>query len=507
MVGSYDIKYEPRTSMKAQILADFVAETTTHDQPSEIDKSVISWVLQVDGASNMAGAGAGMILRGPHKIKMQNSIHLNFPATNNSAEYEALIGGLRMATVVKSEYIKIQNRVKELLTKITEEGGKWELEQIPREENTEADTLAKAMLNPKLQQYPKPRSNIPHQPIRPMDGDIISYIENRSLPEDKKEARKMPQSGRGKICLSRNTRRHMWKPHLPSSTLSKNSTTSTWGIDIVGPFPTASGQRKFLIVAVDHFSKWVEAEAVSTITESRVRSFVRKEIICRFGIPRIIITENGKQSDSKNFRDFCTEKGIDLRFTKVTHPQSNVMTEVTNRTIVNGLKKRLDEAKGRWADELHSVLWSYRTMPKAGTGRTPYSLTYGCEAMVPIEIGMPTIRVQYFKEQQNKENTRLCLDLLEERREQALLHIEAYKQRMATYHNKRVKPLTFEVGDLVLRRADIARGNAGVSKLGANWEGPYQVKKVGKGGAYYLTYLSGRDLPRTWNARVLTRFY
>ncbi|XP_050207544.1 uncharacterized protein LOC126656961 [Mercurialis annua] len=126
-----------------------------------------------------------------------------------------------------------------------------------------------------------------------------------------------------------------------------------------------------------------------------------------------------------------------------------------------------------------------RTTPKASTGRTPYSLTYRCEAMVPVEIGMPTIRVQYFDEQQNEENTRLCLDFLEERREHALMHIESYKQRMATYHNKRVKPLKFEVGDLVLRRADIVRGNTGVSKLGANWEGRYQVNKVGKGGAYY----------------------
>ncbi|XP_050233229.1 uncharacterized protein LOC126681722 [Mercurialis annua] len=146
----------------------------------------------------------------------------------------------------------------------------------------------------------------------------------------------------------------------------------------------------------------------------------------------------------------------------IGHPPTNQRDDRVHQqfTIVNGLKKRLDEAKGRWADELHTVLWSYRTTPKAGTGRTPYSLTYGSEAIVPVEIGMPTIRVQYFDEQQNEENTKLCLDLLEERREQALMHIEAYKQRMATYHNKRVKPLIVEVGDLVLRRADIARGNA-----------------------------------------------
>ncbi|XP_050207651.1 uncharacterized protein LOC126657071 [Mercurialis annua] len=609
------IRHQIRTtnSNESSILADFVAETTTHDQPTEVDKGLVSWTLQVDGASNTAGAGAGMILRGPHKIKMQNSIHLNFPTTNNAAEYEALIGGLRMAMVVKTEYIKIQSdsklvvnqvlglyevkdpemkkyvdRVKELLANITEEGGKWELEQIPREENTEADTLAKAGAAKdtipgvpcSIQNFSSVQNPEATFLINPMDQwmeQIISYIENGILPEDNKEARRVkrraPHFSYRDGTLYRKSFSHPWsrcltmeegkyvlaeiheglcgshishlalcrkvvlqgyywptlaqdaenlvrkcekcqyhqnvhhQPTTEQSPIISPWPFSIWGIDIVGPFPTASGQRKVLIVAVDHFSKWVEAEAVSTITEARVRSFVRREIICRFGIPKIIITDNGKQFDNKNFREFCAEKEIDLRFTSVTHPQSNGMTEVTNRTIVNGLKRRLDDAKGRWADELHSVLWSYRTTPKAGTGRTPYSLTYGCEAMVPVEIGMPTIRVQYFDEQQNEESTRLCLDLPEERREQALLHIETYKQRMATYHNKRVKPLTFEIGDLVLRRADITKGNAGVSKLGANWEGPYQVKKVGKGGAYYLTYMSGRDLPRTWNARVLKRFY
>ncbi|XP_050214359.1 uncharacterized protein LOC126665568 [Mercurialis annua] len=574
-MGSYGIKYEPRTTMKAQILADFVAETTTHDQPTEVDKDLFSWILQVDGASSMAGAGAGMILRGPHKIKMQNSIHLNFPATNNAAEYEVLMGGLRMETVVKVEYIKIQsdsqlvvnqvlgvfevkdpemkkyvNRVKELLPKIAEEGGEWKLEQVSREENTEADTLVKAGAVKETRQgipYSKQNfSNIQNPEatflINPLDRwmeHIISYIENGSLPEDKKEAKKVkrraPHFSYRDGTLYRKSFSHPWSrcltveegkyvlaeihegmygshiSHLALCrkailqgyywpTLAQDAANLHVGYRYRWPFPNSKWAKEILNSNSRSFLQMVEAEAVSTITEARVRSFVRRQIICRFGIPRIIITDNGKQFDNKNFRDFCTGKGIDLRFTSVTHPQTNGMTEVTNRTIVNGLKKRLDEAKSRWADELHSVLWSYRTTAKAGT-------TYGCEAMVPVEIGMPTIIVQYFDEQQNEENTRLCLDLLEERREQALLHIEAYKQRIATYHNKRVKPLTFEVGDLVLRRADIARGNAGVSKLGANWEGPYQVKKVGKGGAYYLTYLSGRDLPRTWNARVLKRLY
>ena len=83
-----------------------------------------------------------------------------------------------------------------------------------------------------------------------------------------------------------------------------------WGIDIVGPLPQGKGQVKFLLVAIDYFTKWVEAEALAKIIEARIRSFMWKNIICRFGIPRTIISDNGQQFDSQGFRDFCSGLGI-----------------------------------------------------------------------------------------------------------------------------------------------------------------------------------------------------
>ena len=83
-----------------------------------------------------------------------------------------------------------------------------------------------------------------------------------------------------------------------------------WGIDIVGPLPRGKGQVKFLLVAIDYFTKWVEAEALSTITEAKIQSFVWKNIICRFGIPQIIISDNGQQFNSQGFKDFCSSLGI-----------------------------------------------------------------------------------------------------------------------------------------------------------------------------------------------------
>ena len=83
-----------------------------------------------------------------------------------------------------------------------------------------------------------------------------------------------------------------------------------WGLDIMGPFPIAMRQLKFLMVNINYFTKWVEAEALATITEKNLQSFVWWNIICRYGIPRVLISDNGKQFDNNSFRDFCSQLGI-----------------------------------------------------------------------------------------------------------------------------------------------------------------------------------------------------
>ncbi|RVW76241.1 hypothetical protein CK203_048946 [Vitis vinifera] len=99
-------------------------------------------------------------------------------------------------------------------------------------------------------------------------------------------------------------------PHMPSTTLKSISGPwpfAQWGMDIVGPLPAAPAQKKFLLVATDYFSKWVEAEAYASIKDKDVTKFVWKNIICRFGIPQTIIADNGPQFDSIAFRNFCSE--------------------------------------------------------------------------------------------------------------------------------------------------------------------------------------------------------
>ena len=91
---------------------------------------------------------------------------------------------------------------------------------------------------------------------------------------------------------------------------------------------------KFLLVAIDYFTKWVEAEALAIIIETNVQNFVWKNIVCRFGIPRTIISDNGRQFNSQAFRSFCSNLGIKNKYSPLGHPQANGQIEVTNRTLL-----------------------------------------------------------------------------------------------------------------------------------------------------------------------------
>ncbi|MGI4568753.1 DDE-type integrase/transposase/recombinase, partial [Klebsiella pneumoniae] len=103
------------------------------------------------------------------------------------------------------------------------------------------------------------------------------------------------------------------------------------------------------MVAVDYFTKWAKAEALATITEKNIRDFFQRAVVYRFGIPRVVVTDNGTQFANPTFGLFCEALGIDHRKTSVCYPSTNGQTEVTNRTLLQGIKKRLDDAKGLWA--------------------------------------------------------------------------------------------------------------------------------------------------------------
>ena len=144
-----------------------------------------------------------------------------------------------------------------------------------------------------------------------------------------------------------------------------------WGLDIVGPFPKAVGNRKYLLVDTDYFMKWVETKPLANIKDVDAKRFVWKNIVTWFGVPHVLISDNGLQFDSKIFRSYCGKLGITNRYSTPAYLQGNGQAKAANKVIVNGLKKRLNDAKGKWVEELPHVFWTYRTTPRRSTERHP----------------------------------------------------------------------------------------------------------------------------------------
>ena len=206
------------------------------------------------------------------------------------------------------------------------------------------------------------------------------------------------------------------------------------------------------MVSADYFTKWVEAKALANFRDVDMKKFVWKKIITRFRVTRALVSDNGLQFDSKIFREYCGSLKITNRYSSPAYPQSNKQVEATNKTIINGYKKRLVGAKGNWVEELLNFLWAYQKTPRRSKGETPFSMTYGTEAVIPIEVGLSSMRIADFTQSNNDEYMIGHLDALEKQREMVYVQLADYQQKLAQGYNKKVRPWEFMARDLVLRK-------------------------------------------------------
>ncbi|XP_025670061.1 uncharacterized protein [Arachis hypogaea] len=188
----------------------------------------------------------------------------------------------------------------------------------------------------------------------------------------------------------------------------------------------------------------VEAEPLANISSANCRKFLWEQVISRFGIPKIVVSDNGTQFSDKRFREFLSGLGIRQKFSSVEHPQSNSQAKVANKVILNELEKCLDQRKGSWSDELASVLWSYRTMLQSSTRETPFRLTYWVDVVILVKIGEPIPKLLLGSGSEAIEK-----DLIDETRKMVHLSEVALKQRIALRYNRKVLNKNFEEGDLV----------------------------------------------------------
>ncbi|XP_038693764.1 uncharacterized protein LOC119991491 [Tripterygium wilfordii] len=618
-LGQHDIHFVPRTAIKGQVVADFIAEfSSPPEQPVEEVWTLeinpgSTWELMVDGSSTRKGSGAGVVLTSPEGLTIEQAIRLGFDATNNESEYEALLCGLRSALKLGAKRVKISSdsqlivgqltgeyaaKTKAMIAylteakKLIEKLEDFEIQQVPRGQNSHADALAtlasadqeklRRTIIIDIQEKP----SVPPEQVEVSQAELgpswmdplVGFLKDGSLPEDKKEARKVTMKSShfwlspedklyrrsftgpyllcvhpkkkdqllyeihegscgshtgGRSMAQRAISQGYWWPQMhedskayarscekcqkfsniprqPATELSPLTSPwpfSQWGLDLVGPLPRATGDRKWLITATDYFTKWIEAKPLAKITDSETKKFVWESIITRFGIPYVLVSDNGTQFDSKAFRDFCNGYGIRNKYSTPAYPQGNGQAEASNKIVLDGLKKRLDSAKGRWVEELPSVLWTQRTTPRRSTGQTPFSLAYGMEAVIPLEIGLPSIRTLALERGENDNALAVSLDLLEEKREQAALKLASYQHELAKVHDRKVRARNFHPGDLVLRKVLGSTKNPQDGKLGANWEGPYKIVSISGPGAYKIEDLVGKTVQRPWNAVNLRKFY
>ncbi|GMH07488.1 hypothetical protein Nepgr_009328 [Nepenthes gracilis] len=167
------------------------------------------------------------------------------------------------------------------------------------------------------------------------------------------------------------------QPHTELHYLQSPWPFAQWGLDILGPLPMAGGQRKFLIVSIDYFTKWVEAVPLAKITEQNAMEFLRQGIVCCFGIPEVVVTDNGTQFTEKRFTKYCRDLRIKLVHTSVAHPQANGQVEVTNRTLLHGLKTRL-KTQGLGRSRSYRQCYDrIEQLQESQQGRRPSPLLWG----------------------------------------------------------------------------------------------------------------------------------
>ncbi|XP_056685738.1 uncharacterized protein [Spinacia oleracea] len=368
-LNAFDISYAPRKAIKGQAFADFIAELT---KPPYLKNEKTQWIVHVDGSATQNGPGAGIICESPEGDIYEYAMRFNFQASNNEAKYEALICEMQMSKAagaedvfvlsdsqliviqVKGEYEAKDDAMIKYLEKVRQEVqqlSNFEIQHIPRSENNKADALSKLASSAscdtprhvfwevkQLKSIDASRTDILDRTATWMDdiGLCSSHIGGRDLAEKAlRIGYYWPTLKEDALNLVKRCDKCQRFAHLirrPAQRLTPITSPipfAKWGMDLLGPYMTAPGGLRYIIVAVDYFTKWVEAEALKNTKAQDVRAFIWKNIITRFCVPQSIVFDKEPQFKTPKLEDWLAD---------------------------HWMKKKLDEAKGLWADELPNVL-------------------------------------------------------------------------------------------------------------------------------------------------------
>nr|GEW99497.1 reverse transcriptase domain-containing protein [Tanacetum cinerariifolium] len=267
------------------------------------------------------------------------------------------------------------------------------------------------------------------------------------------------------------------RDEMPQNAIQVCEIFDVWGIDFIGPFPSSRG-NKYILVAVDYLSKWVEANALPTNDAQIVVKFL-KSLFAQSGTSRAIISDRGTHFCNDQFAKVTLKYGVTHRFSIAYHPQTSGQVEVSNRGLKRILERTIGENHASWSDKLDDALWAFRTAFKTPIGCTPYKLVYEKACHLPIELEHKAywaLKHCNFDLKTAGDHRKVQLNELNELHDQAYENSLIYKEKTKKIHDSKIKNRVFNIGDRVFlfnSRLKIFSG-----KLKTRWTRPFIVAHV-----------------------------
>uniref|UniRef100_A0A2N9GXT9 Uncharacterized protein n=1 Tax=Fagus sylvatica TaxID=28930 RepID=A0A2N9GXT9_FAGSY len=500
LLSEFDILFVARKAIKGQAIADYLA-----DYPSE--------QLELNGLqTNAVGSGIGAVLVSPKGQQTPIAVKLGFDCTNNMTEYEACIVGLQAALEFGAYELEVFG---DSLLIVSQTNGEWQARDpklipyqryisrlvpkfkyvtftyTPRAHNHFADALATLASLIKLVEGDDVR------PLRIETRDIPAYcvcieecmnveaeIDNKPWyydikrfiqeTENAEEANRLIQGDArgidGSPCQRTLPGPEDYESWLLlvdngeglASDMSRRAINArSWGMDVIGAItPKASNGHEFILVAIDYFTKWVEACSFKNVTQVAVTRFVKNNIICRYGMP-----ENAHHRQ-------CFQP-------KQPHDGSAMPAVQDPAPQLCSIPSEDERSRRSCQQEL-----------RTSVGATPYSLVYGMEAVLPVEVEIPSLRILSQTQLEEAEWAPSTL----------------YQRRIERAYNKKARPRTFQPGDLVLKKRNMALSDPR-GKFAPSYEGPYVVKKAFSGGAIILADMDGEEFRSPINSDSVIKYH